>query len=108
MTLTKFPPRIDGRLQKTLNDIPWNRAVAAGTLITSACLLLSGRRKSALAVAAAGTAVVLLEDPESVRKFWDSVPDYVQAGQKFLGRVEGFVEELAAQGTNLRDVLRRG
>jgi hypothetical protein len=108
MTLTKFPARLDGRLQKTLSDIPWNRTVAAGTLITSACLLLTGRRKAALAVAAAGATVMLLEDPEAVRSFWDRVPDYVQAGQKFLGRVEGFVEELAEQGTHLRDVLRKG
>jgi hypothetical protein len=108
MTLTKFPTSIDSRLPKALSNIPWNRAVAAGTLITSACLLLSGKRKAAVAVAVAGTAVALLEDPDSVRKFWDGIPDYVQAGQKFLGRVEGFVEELAEQGTNLRSVLRRG
>jgi hypothetical protein len=108
MTLTKLPTSIDAKLPKALSNIPWNRAVAAGTLITSACLLLSGKRKAAVAVAAAGTAVALLEDPESVRKFWDSIPDYVQAGQKFLGRMEGLVEELAEQGTHLRNVLRRG
>ncbi len=108
MNLTKFPPQIEGGIQKSLNDIPWNRTLAAGTLVTSACLLLSGRRKAAIAVAAAGTAVALLEDPDAVRKFWDSMPEYVQAGQKFLGRVEGFVAELADQGSSLRDVLRRG
>lgn len=108
MTLTKLPTQIDARLPKTLSEIPWNRTVAAGTLITSAILLLSGKRKSAIAVAATGATVMLLEDPDAVRKFWDNIPDYVQAGQKFLGRVEGFVEELASQGTNLRDVLRRG
>jgi hypothetical protein len=81
--------------------------LAAGTLLASAVLLVTGKRKAAIAVAAAGAAVALLEDPDGVRRFWGDVPSYVQAGQKLLARVEGLVEQAAEQGIRLKDVLKR-
>jgi hypothetical protein len=107
MSLTKFPKQIEAKLPSNLSSAPWTRSVAAGTLITSAILLVLGRRKAALAVAAAGGAVALIEDPESVRKFWNDIPSYVKAGQKLLARVEGLVEQAGEQGARLRDVLKR-
>jgi hypothetical protein len=107
MSLAKITSRASENIQETIADIHWTRAVAAGSFLTSVVLLISGKRKAALAVAAAGTVVALMEDPDAVRHFWNSVPDYVQSGQKFLGRVEGFVEELASQGDNLRKTLGR-
>lgn len=107
MSLSKFPKQIEARLPNRLNDVPWTRSLAAGTLLTSGILLVLGRRKAALAVAAAGGAVALLEDPDGVRKFWNDIPSYVQSGQKLLARFEGIVEQLADQGEKLKDVLRR-
>ena len=43
-------------------DKNWVRTVAAGSLVTGAVLLASGKRKAGLAVAAAGTVFALLED----------------------------------------------
>jgi hypothetical protein len=111
-TLAKLTARAGSNIQDAVSDfninqIPWTRAVAAGSLLTSVCLLIAGKRKAALAVAATGTAVALMEDPAAIRKFWNDLPDYMQTGQKFLGRMEGFVEELAAQGENLRKTLGR-
>jgi hypothetical protein len=107
MSLSNVTKQIEAKLPTSLGPIPWNRSVAAGTLLTSAILLVTGRRKTALAVAAAGTVVALLEDPASLQKFWSDVPDYVKAGQKLLARVEGLVEQVGEQGSTLRDVLRR-
>ena len=70
-------------------------------------LLVLGKRKSAIAVAAAGGAVALIEDPESVRRFWNDIPNYVQAGQRMLGRLEGLIEQVAEQGSQFKDVLKR-
>ena len=81
--------------------------MAAGTLLSSAILLALGRRKAALAVAAAGGAVALLEDPEGVRRFWNDIPSYVQAGQRMLARFEGVIEQVSEQGVSLKDVLKR-
>lgn len=97
----KLPRQIEGKL----TEIPWTRSVAAGSLIVSALLLISGKRKSGLAVAAAGAAIALLENPGAVKDAWESMPRFVRAGQDFLLRVEDFVEELNKQGGRLRKVL---
>jgi len=107
MSLTKFPKQIEANLPSNLRAMPWTRSVAAGTLLTSAILLVLGKRKAALAVAAAGGAVALIEDPDGVRKFWNDIPDYVKAGQKLLARVEGLIEQAGHQGARLKDVLKR-
>ncbi|HEX4006743.1 MAG TPA: hypothetical protein VHX60_11250 [Acidobacteriaceae bacterium] len=97
--------KIPRQIEATLTEIPWTRSVAAGSLIVGALLLVSGKRRSGLAVAAAGAAVALLEDPQAVRNVWNSMPGYVRSGQDFLVRVEDFVDELSKQGVRLRSVL---
>jgi hypothetical protein len=47
-----------------------------------------------------------LEESDSVRELWESLPDYIQTAQKALGRFEGFVEDLAEQGDRIRRVIR--
>lgn len=101
MTVTK-------QIQANLSKTPWTRTVAAGSLVAGAVLLVSGRRKSALAVAAAGAAVAMLENPDMVREAWESMPRLIRTGQDFLVRIEEFVEELNKQGIRLRNVVGRG
>jgi hypothetical protein len=112
MSLSNIPKQIEAKLPNNLSSVPlgsvpWTRSLAAGTLLSSAVLLALGRRKAALAVAAAGGAVALLEDPEGVRKFWNDIPGYVQAGQRMLARFEGVIEQVADQGQSFKDVLKR-
>jgi hypothetical protein len=107
MSLSSFPKQIEAKLPSRVKSVPWTRSLAAGTLITSAVLLVLGQRKAALAVAAAGGAVALIEDPDSVRNFWNDIPSYVQSGQKMLGRLEGLIEQVAEQGAQFKDVLKR-
>ena len=85
----------------------WVRTVAAGSLITSAVLLVTGKRKAALAVAAAGTAFALAEDPAGVKKAWNNLPDYLESGHGLLTRFEHFVGELSSQGEKLRAVIEK-
>ena len=110
MTIANLTSRASDSIQGTISDlkvkeIPWTRAVAAGSLLTSVCLLLAGKRKAALAIAATGTVVALMEDPDAIRGFWNDLPDYVKSGQKLLGRLEGVVEQIAEQGENLRKTI---
>jgi hypothetical protein len=88
-------------------DKNWVRTVAAGSLVTGAILLATGKRKSGLAVAAAGTVFALLEDPEGVKKVWNNIPDYLENGHSFLTRFEKFVGEVTAQGEKLRSVVEK-
>src|ERR1700761_8457353 len=85
----------------------WVRTVAAGTLVTGAVLLASGKRKAGLAVAAAGTIFALVEDPEGVKKVWNNIPDYLDSGHGMLSRFEKFVGELTSQGEKLRTVVEK-
>jgi len=58
-------------------------------------------------VAAAGTALVILDQREAVRRWWSNLPGYLEEVQSVLGRVQGAVDELAVQGERLRNVLER-
>lgn len=103
----KLPYQVDARVPEVIAEFPWTRAVAAGSLIAGAYLLFSGRRKAALAVAAAGAAVAVLEHPETAREVWEKVPGYLRAGQDFLVRTEDFIEDLAKKGEKFREALTR-
>lgn len=115
MNLTKFPKQIEARLPSSVSDaaaaitpeITWTRAVAAGSLVASACLLFTGKRKAALAVAITGAAVAMLENPEAARELWQSIPGHLRTGQDFLMRAEEFVEDLAEKGNKFRTILTR-
>lgn len=99
--LMKFQQRIES----TLSEVPWTRSVAAGSLIVGAILLVTGRRRSGLVVAAAGATVALLENPKAIKDAWDSMPRVMRASQDFLVRVEDFVDQLNKQGIRIRKVL---
>jgi hypothetical protein len=105
MTLMKLPKQIEARIPDSMPDVPWTRVVAAGSLVASAWLLFSGRRKSALAVAAGGAAVALLENPDFAKDLWKGIPDYLHSAKDMLVRVEEFVEDVAAKGEKLRKTL---
>jgi hypothetical protein len=105
MKLMQLPRQIEARIPNSLNEVHWTRAVAATSLIASAYLLVTGRRKSALAVAAGGAAVALLEKPEALRDIWKGMPGYLHSAKDMLVRVEEFVEDLAAKGDKLRKTL---
>jgi uncharacterized protein YoxC len=105
MELMKIPKQIEARIPDSMPDVPWTRVVAAGSLVASAVLLVTGRRKSALAVAAGGAAVALLEKPEVVQEIWKGIPGYLHSAKDMLVRVEEFVEDVAAKGDKLRKTL---
>jgi hypothetical protein len=107
MNLMKLPYKIDARVPEVVTEFPWTRAVAAGSLIASAYLLIAGRRKTALAVAAAGAAMAVIEHPDTAREIWEKVPGYLRAGQDVLVRAEDFVEDLAKKGEKFRQALTR-
>jgi hypothetical protein len=88
-------------------DKSWVRTVAAGSLVTGAILLATGKRKAGLAVAAAGTIFALVEDPEGVKNVWNNIPNYLDSGHTLLGRFEKFVGELTVQGEKLRTVFEK-
>jgi hypothetical protein len=101
--LMKFPQRVGSALAET----PWTRSVAAGTLVAGAVLLICGKRRSGIAVAAAGATVALLENPQAIKEAWEAMPRIMRSSHDFLARIEDFVDELNKQGIRLRSVLNQ-
>ena len=102
-----LPSQTGGSAAEVLTENPWPRALAAGSLLAGAFLLLAGKRRAALAAAVAGAAVVTLEKPQMVKEIWDNTPRYLRAGQDFLLRAEDVVDDLRAKAEKVRGMLNR-
>ncbi|MGA9583965.1 MAG: hypothetical protein WBQ95_01490 [Terracidiphilus sp.] len=85
----------------------WVRVAACGSLITGGLLLLSGRKRAGLVMAASGTAIALLDHEETVRNLWKAMPGYVDRAQYMLEQVQDVVEDIAKKGESLRRTLSR-
>jgi hypothetical protein len=106
-SIAKLPAKLPKNISNIPKNIPWTSAFAAGTLVASAILLIRGKRRPALAVAAAGTVVALVENADAARELWDNLPRYVRSGRDLLEKAEGFVEDLGRQSGKVRDLLGR-
>jgi hypothetical protein len=115
MGITHIPQQVASTVEDTAHKLKldrgwntnWVRTVAAGSLVTGAVLLASGKRKAGLTLAAAGTIFALVEDPEGVKKVWNSIPDYLDNGHDLLTRFEKFVGEITTQGDKFRAVVEK-
>jgi hypothetical protein len=121
MSITHIPQQVSSTVEEATHrlkregsrlfdqgrEMNWVRTVAAGSMVTGAVLLASGRRKAGLAVAAAGTIFALVEDPEGVKKAWNNIPTYLDSGHDLLTRFEKFVGELTTQGDKFRAVMEK-
>jgi hypothetical protein len=85
----------------------WMRAAAGGALIGGALLLLNGKRRAGLALSVTGAALALIEQPETLRSWWEAIPRFVEDAEHLIGEVHGAVGDLAAQRERIRDVFQR-
>ena len=81
--------------------------LTAGALLAGGLLMATGNRKTGLAVAAAGTALALLEEQEAIKDLWGRLPAYLTQAQEFFDNVEHYLGEASAQGQRLQSILRR-
>ena len=111
MSVATFPdrenrsPRIT-EMQKT-DSFDWVKFAACGTLITGGLLLLTGQKRAGLVMAASGTALALLDHEETLRHWWDTMPEYVDRAQYMLEQVQDLVEDITEKGESIRRVLSR-
>ena len=83
----------------------WLLYTAAGTLVAGGVLLVTGNRKAGLAVSAAGAALAMLDQQETVKACWNALPGYLSEVQDLLARVQSTMDEISAQGAKLRAAL---
>ncbi len=107
MDATELSSHTGSKVLTSTNRIHWSHQVAAVSLVAGAVLLVTGRKREALIVAATGAATTLLEKPESAQQLWSSLPTYIRSGQDFLVRAETFIERLGEQAARLRETIGR-
>lgn len=105
--LKALPAKVEATVPDVVKEAPWTTAAAAGSLVAGAFLLMTGRRKAALAVVAAGATVAALENPDVVKDIWDNTPKYLKAGQDFLLRAEDVVDDLKSKAERVKAMLNR-
>lgn len=85
----------------------WTRVLAAGAIVTGGLLLLTGWRRTGMLTAAAGTALTLLDQEETIRSWWSVVPGYIDDVQRVLTQVETTVDDIEAKRETLRQILSK-
>jgi hypothetical protein len=88
-------------------QVDWAKIAACGSLLTGGLLLLTGQKRAGLVMAASGTALALMDHEETLRRWWDAMPAYVDRAQGMLEQVQDVVEDIAEKGESLRRVLSR-
>jgi hypothetical protein len=92
---------------RTSEGTDWARIAAGGSLVAGGLLLLTGHRRAGLVSAAAGTALAVLDQQETVMAWWNALPGYIEQAQRVLGQVEESVAEVAAQRERLQRILTK-
>lgn len=107
MDLAKVASESTDSILANVEDVHWSHHVAAATLIAGAILLITGRKRQALMIAAAGAVTTILERPEAAQDLWKELPTHIRNGQDFLVRAETFIEKLGEQAGKLREAVSR-
>jgi hypothetical protein len=87
------------------DQINWVRVAAAGTLALSGVLLMSGRKRAGLVSAVTGTALAMLDQQESLKAWWETLPVYLDDVQLMLSRAQGAVDNLSVQREKLHNII---
>ena len=89
------------------SSLNWLRVTSAATLVAGGALLLAGKRRAGLVAAATGVSLAMLEQQETLKKWWVLLPGYIVQVQNVITQVEGAVEQFAEQREKLGNVLGR-
>jgi hypothetical protein len=80
--------------------------IAAGTALIAGGLLMLGRqRRAGMVVAAAGSALALLEHEETLRAWWQQLPGFVNQVEGVIGQVQQKVSQIAERRHSIVDAF---
>ena len=85
----------------------WVRIAAVGSLALSGVLIMSGRRRAGLVSAVTCTAFAMLDQQDSVKTWWQTLPVYLAEVELMLNRAQGAVDSAAAQHRKLRQIFKK-
>jgi len=105
MGIVSIPKRRVQQVKDAVESSDAAKVAAGGALIAGGILLLTGQRRAGIAVSAAGAALMLLTEQETVRTWWEQIPDYVSHLENMVGRMKNSMEEITVTRDNLKQVL---
>ncbi len=85
----------------------WIGFAAGGTLVAAGLLLLVGERRAGMVAAASGTALAMIDEKETLRTWWNALPNYIDQVQRVLNQVQATVEDVDAKRESLHQILSR-
>jgi hypothetical protein len=89
------------------DHINWVRVAAAGSLALSGVLLMSGRKRAGLVAAVSGTALAMLDQQDSLKAWWATLPYYLDDVQLMLSRAQGAVDNISVQHEKLHSMFTK-
>ncbi|HEU5351709.1 MAG TPA: hypothetical protein VFU55_08935 [Terracidiphilus sp.] len=112
MALAPFPKRADAPDAEAAaaedGSSDWMMMAASGALVAGGLLLLARQRKAGLVTAASGTALALLDQQDALRRWWGSLPGYMERVQSLIGKVQSTVDDLAAKREQITQAMATG
>lgn len=85
--------------------VDWVNVAAGSALVVGGLLFLSEKRRAGMAVAAAGSALAIISQEETVRAWWRQFPVLVDQVQHLVGQVQHKMSEFAAKRDSLNEAL---
>lgn len=111
MTIATFPEKEIRSARITemprTASVDWVKVAACGSLIAGGLLLLSDQKRAGLVMAASGTALAMLDHEETLLRWWDALPAYVDRAQYMFEQVREVVDDITEKGEAMRRVLAR-
>ena|ERR1700739_2328329 len=113
MGVTAFPnptsyPHGQGEIALSKQGLPdWVGLAVGGTFLAGGLLLLSGKKKAGLLVTASAMALTLVDQKETVREWWNTLPGYLDDAQRLLDQASHTIDDLAAKRDKLRSMFNR-
>jgi len=104
---TSYPQGPGGIVKSRQGESDWVGMAVGGAFLAGGLLLLSGRKKAALLVTASAMALTLVDQKETVREWWNTMPGYLDDAQRLLDRAAVTIEDLAAKRDKLRSMFNR-
>jgi len=71
-------------------------------MIVAGCLLLARKKRVGTVVAASGTAIALLDHEDTLRRWWQALPGYLEQSQRLMGKVLDALDSVGEMNESLR------
>lgn len=85
--------------------VHWLGVAAGATLVAGGLLFIGRQRRTGLAVAAAGAALAVLDQQETLRHWWAQIPDLVEQAQGLIGQVQQKVDDFTSHRDSIAEAF---